>query len=266
MRWLPFAGLALAVGLLASGLYDYWPETSDDAYITLRYSQSLAEGRGPYFNPGERVEGYTNSLLMLVVALAIRLAGPEIAPPAAKLVGALAAVGCVVVAFVLARSSARSSGASVNVADLAGALAALLLAASASFSLNTTWGLETTLFGRHRPETRSLYEVVRDNLETLYGAIDDGAIAVRIPKHARKELEAYLDCGLLCRGFARLRCEECGESQVVAFSCAADGRRRDGSGCARRRSRWWRSADRIRRPRPRAGRRRRPGAAGGRRR
>jgi hypothetical protein len=40
---------------------------------------------------------------------------------------------------------------------------------------------------------------VRDNLETLYGAIGDGAIAVRIPKDARKELEAYLDCGLLCR-------------------------------------------------------------------
>jgi hypothetical protein len=76
----------------------------------------------------------------------------------------------------------------------------------------------THVYQRHRPETRSLYEVVRDNLETLYGAIDDGAIAVRIPKHARKELEAYLDCGLLCRGFARLRCEECGESQVVAFS------------------------------------------------
>ena len=54
---------------------------------------------------------------------------------------------------------------------------------------------------RHRPETTALYEVVRDNLETLYGAIDDGALAVRIPKHARKELEAYLDCGLLCRGY-----------------------------------------------------------------
>jgi len=38
------------------------------------------------------------------------------------------------------------------------------------------------------------------NLETLYGAIDDEALAVRIPKHARKELEAYLECGLLCRG------------------------------------------------------------------
>lgn len=52
-----------------------------------------------------------------------------------------------------------------------------------------------------RPEATALYEVVRDSLETLYGAIDDGALDVRIPKHARKELEAYLDCGILGRGF-----------------------------------------------------------------
>jgi len=64
---------------------------------------------------------------------------------------------------------------------------------------------------------------VRDNLETLYGAIEDGAIAVRIPKHARKELEAYLSCGLLCRGFARLKCEDCGERRLVAFSCKGRG-------------------------------------------
>ena len=79
------------------------------------------------------------------------------------------------------------------------------------------------VYRRHRPETTALYEVVRENLETLYGAIDDGAIAVRIPKHARKELEAYLDCGLLCRGFARLKCEGCGESRLVAFSCKGRG-------------------------------------------
>jgi hypothetical protein len=64
---------------------------------------------------------------------------------------------------------------------------------------------------------------VRDNLETLYGAIEDEAIAVRIPKHARKELEAYLSCGLLCRGFARLKCEDCGERRLVAFSCKGRG-------------------------------------------
>jgi hypothetical protein len=69
------------------------------------------------------------------------------------------------------------------------------------------------------PRTTALYEVVRDNLETLYGAIEDGAIAVRIPRHARKELEAYLSCGLLCRGFARLKCEDCGERRLVVFSC-----------------------------------------------
>ena len=32
---------------------------------------------------------------------------------------------------------------------------------------------------RRRPETPALYELVRDNLETLYGAIDDGALEVR---------------------------------------------------------------------------------------
>ena len=43
--------------------------------------------------------------------------------------------------------------------------------------------------------------MVRDNLETLYGAINDGALDVKVSKHARQELEAYLDGGLLCRSF-----------------------------------------------------------------
>jgi len=78
-------------------------------------------------------------------------------------------------------------------------------------------------YERHRPEQTSLYAVVRDNIETLYGAIDEGALDVRLPKHARKELDAYLDCGLLCRGFARLRCDTCEESRLVAFSCKGRG-------------------------------------------
>ncbi len=79
------------------------------------------------------------------------------------------------------------------------------------------------VYERRRPETTALYEPVRDNLETLYGAIDDGALGAKLPKHARKELEGYLDCGLLCRGFARLRCEGCAESRLVAFSCKGRG-------------------------------------------
>jgi hypothetical protein len=38
------------------------------------------------------------------------------------------------------------------------------------------------VYERRRAEETTLYEVVRDNLETLYGAIDDGAIVVRLPK------------------------------------------------------------------------------------
>ena len=63
--------------------------------------------------------------------------------------------------------------------------------------------------------------MVQDNLATLYGAVDDGALAFR--GFVRKELEGYLDCGLLCRGFARLRCGGCEETRLVAFSCKGRG-------------------------------------------
>lgn len=82
---------------------------------------------------------------------------------------------------------------------------------------------EPILYVRRHPERTSLYEVVRDNLETLHGAIADGALDVRLAKHQKHELEAYLDCGLLCRGFARLRCGACKESRLVAFSCKGRG-------------------------------------------
>ena len=46
------------------------------------------------------------------------------------------------------------------------------------------------IYARRAPEKSTLYETVRENLETLYGAIDDGALEVKIPKHAKKELES----------------------------------------------------------------------------
>jgi hypothetical protein len=78
-------------------------------------------------------------------------------------------------------------------------------------------------YARHRPEQTTLYAVVRDNLETLYGAVDDGALGIALPEFVRGELEGYLACGMLCRGFARLRCEGCSESRLVAFSCKGRG-------------------------------------------
>ena len=76
-------------------------------------------------------------------------------------------------------------------------------------------------YERRRPERTTLYEVVRDNVETLYAAMEDNERV--IPKFVRKELEGYLDCGLLCRGFAQLECEGCSERRLVAFSCKGRG-------------------------------------------
>jgi len=41
----------------------------DDAYITFSFSKNLAAGHGPIFSHGLRVEGYSNFLWMLVVAI-----------------------------------------------------------------------------------------------------------------------------------------------------------------------------------------------------
>lgn len=77
---------------------------------------------------------------------------------------------------------------------------------------------ETITYERRRPEVTTLYQVVQDNLETLYGAVAEGAVKLALPRFVRKELEGYLDCGLLCRGFARLRCDACAETRLVAFA------------------------------------------------
>jgi len=47
----------------------------DDAYISFQYARSFAEGDGLVFNPGERVEGFSNLLWTLALALVARLGG-----------------------------------------------------------------------------------------------------------------------------------------------------------------------------------------------
>src|SRR5262245_34627688 len=47
----------------------------DDAFITFRTAQNLAEGYGPRWNPHERVQTYTHPLWMLLVSAAFRVTG-----------------------------------------------------------------------------------------------------------------------------------------------------------------------------------------------
>ena len=55
--------------------------------------------------------------------------------------------------------------------------------------------MPSPVYERRRPETTTLYHVVQENLDTLYGAVEDGALAIALPKFVRKELEGYLACG-----------------------------------------------------------------------
>jgi hypothetical protein len=65
--------LLLAVGCVALAFAWSLLWASDDAYITFRYAENLVRGHGLVYNPGERVEGYTDFLWALYAALAIWL-------------------------------------------------------------------------------------------------------------------------------------------------------------------------------------------------
>jgi arabinofuranosyltransferase len=65
-----FVSLAIAALTLLAGSNRF---VQDDAFVTLRYAQNLAEGAGLTWNPGERVEGYTNFLWALLLVVAFRL-------------------------------------------------------------------------------------------------------------------------------------------------------------------------------------------------
>lgn len=61
-------GVICAIAL-ALQLYHFWPYMTDDAYISLRYSQRLLEGHGlTWNNLPPAVEGYTNLLWVLLCA------------------------------------------------------------------------------------------------------------------------------------------------------------------------------------------------------
>jgi hypothetical protein len=147
-RWavtLPLlAGILLVVAYAAHAarFADY---LNDDAYITFRYSANLATGRGPYFNPGEHVEGYTNLSLMLVMAVVHAVAGESAVPPAAKVLGAAAAAATLLLCLGIARRLAPAAELSEREGLIWGLLAGGLVAASPGFVVNSLSGLETAL-------------------------------------------------------------------------------------------------------------------------
>jgi len=110
----------------------------DDAYISYRYAANLVAGKGLVFNAGEYVEGYTNLLWTLLVALLLRLGGE--APRIGLWLNAVSGALSLLAVHGFARSLLPPG-------RLAWALIApLVLLASTSFAAWTTGGMETPLF------------------------------------------------------------------------------------------------------------------------
>ncbi len=81
--------------------------------------------------------------------------------------------------------------------------------------------LRTPAYRRRQPEKDPLYQILASHLETFLQQARTSEH--RLPLHVEQEMRAYLECGLLPYGFMRVRCEECGHDQVVAFSCKKRG-------------------------------------------
>jgi len=139
-------GIAALLAVCSDHAVSFADYVNDDAYITFRYGRTLASGGGPYFNPGEHVEGYTNPLLMVAMAAVYGVLGAGAVPVAAKALGLLAGLGSVVAAFALGRRLTAALEVPDPWIDAAALLAAGFVAAAPGFAVNSESGLETVPF------------------------------------------------------------------------------------------------------------------------
>jgi hypothetical protein len=76
-------------------------------------------------------------------------------------------------------------------------------------------------YERRRPEQTPLYRAVAGSLETLVELARQAGEP--LPARIVRVFEKYLDCGILAKGFLRVRCESCHKETLVAFSCKQRG-------------------------------------------
>ncbi len=131
VAWWEWSMLALAVAVATLGMARLWGFLVDDSFISFRYAENLSDGAGLVFNHGERVEGYSNLLWVLMLSGAYKFGWATIA--SSRIIGGAAALAALVLTFGLRRQSRAP-------------LAALLLATSLSWLLWAVSGMETLFY------------------------------------------------------------------------------------------------------------------------
>ena len=76
-------------------------------------------------------------------------------------------------------------------------------------------------YRRRRPEESLLYQAVSKRLSDFEAKLDDESR--RLPEFIYRELHAFLRCGDIEHGFARIYCRSCEHNRFVAFSCKKRG-------------------------------------------
>ncbi len=115
----------------------------DDAMISMRYAWNLSHGQGLVWNPGERVEGYTNLLLILVMSVFTKLLDKSPAVLAMQVLGVLTVLGCVYLVWKL--SGLAVAGFDESARRLFRGVAVLLTVTYYPLSFWSLTGMETGL-------------------------------------------------------------------------------------------------------------------------
>src|SRR4051812_39497870 len=67
-------------------------------------------------------------------------------------------------------------------------------------------------YARRRPEKGVLYSVVAEYYNTFLATV--AMEGKHLPAHVIREFEAFLDCGILAKGFVRFSCASCSMSEL----------------------------------------------------
>ncbi len=201
--------VALVLGLsLCHILWNLAP--FEDAFITYRYAQNFADGRGLVFNPGERVEGFSSFLFTLLLATVGKLHLPIEATSRAL----SAAFGLATVAATAELHAVFSSDDPERSEwTLGSAAAALLVAVDGSFAYFAGTGLESSLF--FLLLVLALAEAARPDRGIRTGVML-GALAL-----VRPEGLGYAALVILAMGFERGRARNAGRAALITVAVVA---------------------------------------------
>ena len=174
------AAFAGAIGLLFFHGLGYLNSVADDAFISFRYAQHLADGLGPNWNSTGRVEGYTNFLLVALLGGLAKLGFSIVV--AARVIGAISTIATLLVIYkiwALWRDEDTDAGLNPPV-FLASVF--VLLGLSSGVAYYTFSGLETTLFMMLLTASAYFYFLERRTASLPWSAVTLAAAAMTRPE------------------------------------------------------------------------------------